>query len=194
MEFLLRLDKDLFLWVNSLHTTWLDPVMFWFTKTIAWLPLYAFLLYLLIKHDKKQTWIVLFRIAITILLAHLITSGFMKPFFQRFRPSHEPSLEDLVHLVNGHKSEKFGFASSHAANTFGVALFFFLHFSLKFKWIKCLFIWAAFMCYTRIYLGLHYPGDIVVGACVGALSGWMGHRAYTLLLGKLYPLHSDKKT
>jgi undecaprenyl-diphosphatase len=185
MDIIVDLDRDLFLYLNNLHTAWLDPIMLWITKTIAWLPLYLFLLFLIIKNYKKQSWIPLLGIAITILLADQITSGFMKPFFERLRPSREPSLEGLVHLVDGYTGGLYGFASSHAANTLGTAIFFFLLFRAKYAWIKWLFLWATLMTYTRIYLGVHYPGDIVVGALIGLACGWGGYSLVKIIKKKI---------
>lgn len=185
MESILELDRELFLFLNSLHADWLDPIMFWITKTIVWLPLYVFLLYLSIKEFKKQTWIVLVSIGLVILLADQATSGLMKPFFERLRPSQDPNLQGLIHLVNGYKGGKFGFASGHAANTFGTATFFYLIFRNKHHWIKWIFVWAGLMTYTRIYLGVHYPGDILVGALVGFTMGWIGYRVHSFLFKKI---------
>lgn len=176
MEQLIELDKKLLVYLNSFHTPWLDPVMLFITRTEAWLPLYLFLLYLVIREYKKDSWVILLGIALTILLADQITSGIMKPYFARFRPSREPTLQGLVHLVDGYTGGKYGFASSHAANTFGTATFFFLLFRNSKKWIWVLFVWAAFMTYSRIYLGVHYPGDILVGGIIGVLSGWTGYK------------------
>jgi undecaprenyl-diphosphatase len=176
MEQLIELDKKLLVYLNSFHTPWLDPVMLFITRTEAWLPLYLFLLYLVIREYKKDSWVILLGIALTILLADQITSGIMKPYFARFRPSREPTLQGLVHLVDGYTGGKYGFASSHAANTFGTATFFFLLFRNSKKWIWVLFVWAAFMTYSRIYLGVHYPGDILVGGIIGVLSGWAGYK------------------
>ncbi|GCC50643.1 phosphatase PAP2 family protein [Chryseotalea sanaruensis] len=181
METLKELDRDLLIFLNSLHTPWLDPIMFWITKTFFWLPLYLFLLYLIIIKYKKQSWIPLIGIALTILLADQITSGLMKPYFERLRPSREPSLEGILHIVNNYKGGKFGFASGHAANTFGTATFFFLLLRKRYKWIIYLFVWALVMTYTRIYLGVHYPGDILVGGTIGILCGWTGFKVQAYL-------------
>ena len=167
---LLEYDREIFLYFNGLHTPWLDPVMLFITETISWMPLYLFLIYLIFKDHQKEGLLVLVGIVITIVLADQVTSSLMKPYFARFRPSHEPSLQSLVHIVNGYKGGKFGFASSHAANTFGTATFLFLLFGKTRKWIVMLFLWAAVVTYSRIYLGVHYPGDILVGALVGMLA------------------------
>lgn len=176
LESLIELDKEALLFFNSFHTPWLDPIMFWITKTFFWLPLYGFLLFLVIKHFKKDTWIVLIGITITILLSDQITSGFMKPFFARLRPSREPSLQGLVYLVNGYTGGKYGFASSHAANTFATALFFWMLFKDQYRWLWVLFVWAIVMTYSRIYLGVHYPGDIIVGMLVGFAAAYSGYK------------------
>lgn len=174
MQTLLDLDKELLLFLNNLHAPWLDPVIMWATKTIFWLPLYAYLVYLIIKFKRWDTLYVLLGVALTITLADQITSGFMKPFFERLRPSQDPALAGLVHLVNNYKGGLYGFASSHAANTFGTATMIFLLFRARYTWIWLIFVWAFLVSYTRIYLGVHYPGDIFVGGIVGVLCGWFG--------------------
>jgi undecaprenyl-diphosphatase len=185
---LIELDKELLLFFNGHNLPWLDPVMLFMTETFVWLPLYLFLIYLIVRDYKKEAWTVLIGVAVTILLSDQITSSLMKPYFARLRPSQDPLMEGLVHLVNGYKGGKYGFASSHAANTFGTATFFWLLFGTKRKWVMVLFLWAALMTYTRLYLGVHYPGDILVGSLIGVLSGVAGYRAH-VWLAKL----TDKK-
>lgn len=187
LEYLKELDRELLLFFNSFHASWLDPVMLLITKTIFWLPLYGFLLFLVIKNFKKDSWIILIGIVVTIVLADQITSSFMKPFFARLRPSREPTLQGLVHLVNGYTGGTYGFASSHAANTFATALFIWLLFKDKYRWIWTLFVWAVVMTYTRIYLGVHYPGDIFVGMLVGLGSAFTGYKLQRWIWNKKKP-------
>lgn len=174
MQRLLELDQELLLFFNGFHSDWMDQVMILGTKTIFWLPLYLILFYLIIRNKKWDTLFYLIGVAVTIALADQITSSFMKPFFARLRPSQEPSLIGILHTVNNYKGGLYGFASSHAANTFGVAMFLWLLFKGRYHWISVIFIWAAFMSYTRIYLGVHYPGDILVGMIIGLFCGWIG--------------------
>ena len=179
MDSLIELDKKLLLVLNGLHHPWVDPAMYYLTKTFFWLPLYAFLIFLIFKNYGQRGWYVMLGAAVTIVLADQITSTLMKPFFARPRPSHEPTLEGLVHIVRNYRGGLYGFASSHAANTFGTALFVWLTLRPFYRWIAWIFLWAALMTYTRIYLGVHYPGDILVGGVVGLASGWAGFRCST---------------
>lgn len=185
MEQIIEWDKKLLLWINSFHVGWLDPIMLQVTKTEFWIPLYLFLIYLIFRKYNNRAWLVLAGVALAVLLADQITSSLMKPFFQRLRPSQEPTLAGLVHLANDYKGGLYGFASSHAANTFAVALFIWLLFKNTYRWIFLVFIWAAVMTYTRLYLGVHYPGDILVGGLIGLLSGWAGYRFYLFLEAKV---------
>ena len=185
MEPLISFDQELFLILNNLHADWLDPVVFWATKTVVWIPLFAFLIYLLIKQYKTKTLVVLLFIGVSIFITDRTTSGFMKPGFERLRPSREPALENRVHLVNGYTGGRYGFASSHAANSFGIAMFIWLLFRNRYSKIGWLFVWAFLFSYTRIYLGVHYPGDIAVGSMIGLLAGFIAYKGYRFTLSKL---------
>lgn len=171
MEDLLELDRKIFLELNSsFRDPWLDQLMMFMTTTAAWIPLYLFLIYLLIRNYRKQTWLILIAIGLTILFADQFTSSVMKPFFERLRPSHEPSIAERVFIVDEYRGGKFGFASSHAANTFGIATLMWVALKVYRPWIALLFLWPLTVGYTRIYLGVHYPGDIVGGFFVGFVS------------------------
>jgi undecaprenyl-diphosphatase len=186
MDTILELDKDLLIWINSFHADWLDPIMLVITKTFFWTPLYLFFIFLIFKKLDKDAWFALAGAALTILLADGITAQIMKPFFERLRPSQDPAVQNLLHLVtqsNGqpYRGGLYGFASSHAANTFGTATIMWLLFRDKTKWIGLAFLWAACMTYTRLYLGVHFPSDILVGGLVGVLSGFAGYRLFLWL-------------
>lgn len=169
---LIAWDKALFRFLNELHHPLLDEVMFQISQTYFWIPFYGVLLYFIIRRFKTVAWIPIICIAIAIGLSDRVTSGMMKPFFERHRPSHDVTVQDHVHIVHGYRGGQFGFASSHAANTFAVATFFFILFRDKKRAVIWLFPWAILVSYSRIYLGVHFPGDIIAGALVGVLSAY----------------------
>jgi undecaprenyl-diphosphatase len=176
LEQLKQWDQELLLWLNGFHSPGMDPIMFWVTKTEFWIPLYLLLLYLIFRDHKKAGWYILAGLILSLALSDLITYRIMKPLFHRLRPSHEPGLQGLLHIVNDYRGGLYGFASSHAANCFGIAFFIHLQFRKSYRWVGLMFLWAFIMSYTRIYLGVHYPGDILVGGLVGLLAGYIGYR------------------
>ncbi len=173
IEFLDALDKELFLFLNGFHSPFIDQVMFRLTNQLTWIPLFLFIIYKLIKNFRWETLWILLGVAIVITLSDQLVSGFMKPFFERLRPSHAYDLQALVHTVNGYQGGLYGFASSHAANSFGIAVFLWQVTRDKIHWIWVMFAWAILFSYTRIYLGVHYPGDIITGGLLGAGFGYL---------------------
>jgi len=173
-----RLDQQLFLFLNSLHSPICDTVMHAISGKIIWIPLYlAILIFMGIKYKRKFLVILLF-IILAVTLADQ-ASVLFKNIVQRLRPCHEPSLEGLIHLVNGECGGKFGFVSSHAANSFNVALLSLLF--IKKRWYTIsIILWASVVGYSRIYLGVHYPGDVICGSLLGALIGWSIYKLYEL--------------
>jgi undecaprenyl-diphosphatase len=172
IAFLDNLDKQLFLFFNGLNAPWLDTFMYYATRTEFWIPLYILMVYVLYRNFGAEIWTVLLAATLIITLSDQVTSSLLKPLIERYRPSWSPDLDGLVHHVNGYKGGKFGFPSSHAANTFGTATLMVLTCRPR-KWMYAFFLWAAFVSYTRIYLGVHYPGDIIVGALIGCFFGWL---------------------
>lgn len=173
-----NLDHELFLFLNGLHVGWLDPVMTFISSEMGWIPFYVILLYLVFKKlGWKGLLFVVIGVVVLITCSDQLSSHVFKPVFHRFRPCHDPLIQDLVHLPNGHCGGQYGFISSHACNTFALAYFITLIMKRFCKKIGLLmFIWAALVSYSRIYMGVHFPGDVLCGAAVGMILGFgIGH-------------------
>ena len=179
-----RLDTAAFLWLNGQHSTLWDGLMYWITHRLTWVPLYALIIFLLFRRYRWQAaWMILV-IVLVITLADQTASTWLKPFFGRLRPCHEPTLTGTVHLVSG-CGGRFGFVSSHSANTFGLATTLWLLLRREVKYIGLLFVWAFLVSYSRIYVGVHYPLDLAGGALVGITYAGLVMRAYRKLMFEL---------
>ena len=194
MESLLQLDQQWLLAINGAHAPWADTLMWHVSQSATWLPLYAVMLVLLWynipmkKEDERKKAHVYARLttfAMFILLfavavggADLICARIIKPLVARPRPTHDAVIGSLVHLVNGYTGGEYGFCSNHAANTMATALMFCLLYLPDKNWIirLCviggLSLWVLLNCYSRMYLGVHYPLDILAGLIVGAFTAW----------------------
>ena len=178
-----RLDQHLFLFLNSLNSPFWDQVMYNISGTVIWIPLYLAILVALGVKYKKKFLVLILMIIIAITLSDQ-GSVFFKNSIHRLRPCHEPALEGLVHLVKGRCGGKFGFVSSHASNTFTAAILSLL--LIKRKWFTySMIFWAIVVGYSRIYLGVHYPGDVICGSLLGLLIGWGVYKFYQLIDRKL---------
>lgn len=183
MESLSNIDTDLFLYLNSLHTSWLDKVMIAVTQMWVWAPLYLLLIYWTVKQYGKRCWWVFLAIGVVVLCSDQLSAHVCKPFFQRLRPCYNPELQDLIYLPKGMAGGRFGFVSSHAANTFAVAAFLTPVLRNYRPWLGVvLYLWAFISSYSRIYLGFHYPGDILCGAILGILIGLILWRVFQLVV------------
>ena len=176
LEYLLQIDNEILLFLNGLHNSFFDVLMWLMTYFWFWLPFLFVILWFMWKQYKKKMMLILVSFAISITLSDQL-SVFIKNSVQRLRPSHNIEIQDKLHLheyKNGdlYRGGKYSFVSSHAANSFGIMvllLFFFKPINKRLLWIFP--AWAVLFCYTRIYLGVHYPLDILCGALLGTICG-----------------------
>ena len=177
------LDARLFLWLNGMHADWLDSVMVALTEMWPWIPIYIFWAFLVIRrYGKRSVWLFL-AVALVVLCSDQLSAHVCKPLFHRLRPCFNPELEGLVHLPKGFPGGQYGFVSSHAANTFAIAAFLTAALRRSWRWVGwTLYGWAAISSYTRIYMGVHYPGDILCGAVLGILIGLIIWKLLSLIL------------
>ena len=188
IEQLQALDRWLLVAANSYHSPGLDKWMVFFTERLVWFPAYFVLLVVLIYHYGRRARLLLPLLGANIALADLISSRFFKPYFARLRPCHNPDLSAALNLANGCGGQ-FGFMSSHAANSFALAVFMALVLPRRFRVAKgLLFIWASVVSYSRIYLGAHYPTDVLAGALLGTATAWLCATAYQRLAARWWPL------
>ena len=187
LEQLLHIDTEILLAINGWHAPWADQLMWIISAKATWIPLYLLLIGLLVwrYHQPAPTpikWlqkvpacvVMIVAIGLAVGAADFIASGILKDWVARPRPSRVPELEGVLHLVNDYRSGQYGFVSSHAANTMAVALLFSLIWRNKIA--TCgLMLWVAANCYSRMYLGVHYPTDILGGLIVGLLVAVVGY-------------------
>lgn len=176
LQQLISLDQSLLLWLNGSESLYWDEVMSLITTTWISIPLFIALIYAIAHSSTPRYFLAtVLAIGLVILICDQVASGICKPLFQRLRPTHDPAIMHLVDIVDGYRGGRYGFISSHASNTFGLCVFLsrlFRHRGLTLM----LILWASLSTYSRIYLGVHYPGDILCGALVGILSGYLLHR------------------
>ena len=178
---LIHIDTEILLAIKGWHAPWADTLMWIISAKTTWIPLYLLLVGLLVWRSRKPAmtnvkWlqrvpvcvVMIIVIGLAVGAADFIASGILKDLVARPRPTRLPELEGVLHLVHGYRSGQYGFVSSHAANTMAVALLFSLIWRNKIATVG-LMLWVAANCYSRMYLGVHYPLDILGGLMVGAL-------------------------
>lgn len=172
IEDIIQLDLSITLAINGSHSLLMDHLMMIITSTVAWIPLGVFILwYIFHKKGAYTLMLVVLGIGLCILLADGISSGIFKPLVGRYRPSRDVDLMYLIKVVDGYRGGRFGFFSSHAANSLSVAVFLGMLFRSKQLWVMFI-IFSLLNCWSRVYLGVHYFGDIMAGLLCGAIVGW----------------------
>lgn len=169
------MDTLITLFFNGSGNAYLDAVAMFATKAWTWVPLYAAILYVLVReHTFRQFMIIFCGLLLTVIVADQTASTIFKPLICRLRPTHDPSIMNIVDVVNGYRGGSYGFFSSHAANTVAVATYLSLLFRHR-STTLFLYFWAVLNCWTRLYLGVHFMGDILVGAVFGLCVGYVFH-------------------
>lgn len=175
IENLNAIDQNILLAINGMHSHYLDSFMWLMSGVWAYLVVALGFLFLSYRQGWKQMLLIMLALALTIALADQLSSGIIKPLVQRLRPTHDAEIGSLIHLVKGYRGGLYGFVSSHAANSFGAAVLVALLFRSR-EVAIAMIVWAVAVSYSRMYMGVHYPGDIICGAAVGALSAYLFYR------------------
>jgi len=185
METLLELDKNLFIFLNSLGSERFDGFWLFITKQINWIPIFLIIMYLVFKHlGWRHALMIIVVMALLIALTDQTTNLF-KNYFQRLRPVNNTDLDDVIHFV--HKRSSFSFISGHASNSMAAAFFLYKVLKPYLKYMGFIFLWPLVFAYSRIYLGLHYPGDILAGYIWGIIMALLLMKLYTFLRDKYFP-------
>ena len=186
MEEIIQIDKQLLLWFNGSDSLFLDSLIMTLTDAKTWIPLYLSLLYVVVKSNTslRDVLLVIAGAGLCVLLAGTIDDTIVKPLVARWRPGRDPEIGLLVDTVNGYRGGKYGFFSAHACNTFSLAIFLSLLMRQRLLTIA-LVSWSLVNCYTRLYLGVHFPGDITVGLIWGGIVGYSVYRLYCYTLRRI---------
>jgi undecaprenyl-diphosphatase len=181
-----QIDRELLLALNGSHSLFADTLMMTFTSAWTWVPLYVSLFYVVIKNNEnmQQILLILCSVVLCIFLSDGISSGVIKPLTERFRPTQDPIIKYQIDVVNGYRGGMYGFFSSHAANTFSICIFLCLVIRNRILTLALL-SWSLLNCWTRIYLGVHYPGDILCGLIWGGIVGLFIYYIYLFLYKKI---------
>jgi undecaprenyl-diphosphatase len=189
LDKLVEFDRSVFVYLNSLGSETFDPFWRIVTNQLSWIPVFAILLYLAFKRlGWRHAVLVVLMVAVVVALTDQ-SVNLIKNTIQRLRPVNEPALEGLMRIVERRRS--FSFVSGHAANSMAVAFLIYRILHPYIKYVGFFFIWPAIFAYSRIYLGLHYPGDILIGYLWGLLTGFLVLKLYIYLRDRFFPKQKE---
>ncbi len=172
LEYIKQLDQQLLILVNCYNTPFWDDAMLLLTDKLVWIPMYLLFIYVIFKRlGSRDGFVAILGALLLIYYCDRISVVFFKDVFKRYRPCHNTILMDVIHTVKTYCGGKHSFVSSHATNSFGLAAYIATLVAPKKFWIAMLFLWATLVAYTRVYLAVHYPLDIIGGAIVGTMIG-----------------------
>ena len=178
LQRLIDIDKQVMLALNGSDSLYMDGVMKVYTSTSVWIPVALVLLFIVLKNNRPRTAILtILAVALTIVATDQVSSHLIKPLVARLRPCNDPTIMHLIDTVNGYRSGGYSFTSSHACNSFGI--FAIVSLIIRNRALSLsLLLWASINSYSRIYLGVHFPGDILCGAIIGTIIGSMVYLLY----------------
>ena len=188
----LPVERHLFFVLSGSDSPFLDNLMWTYTRPIAWMPLFLFLIFMMFyKTSYKEAILTLVLFLLVFGISDFVSSSVFKPLFHRFRPTHYPGFEEYIDIVRNYRGGKYGFISGHACTSFGIATFISLVF--RYKWVTITsMLWASINSYSRIYLGVHFISDIVAGAIVGAMIAFLFFELYKWVRRKYFHVELTK--
>lgn len=181
LQRLIDIDKQMMLALNGSDSLYMDGVMKIYTSTAVWIPVALVLLFIVLKNNSPRAALLsVLAVVLTIVAADQMSSHLIKPLVARLRPCNDPTIMHLIDTVNGYRSGGYSFTSSHACNSFGI--FAIVALLIRHRGLSLsMLLWASINGFSRIYLGVHYPGDILCGALLGAAIGLLIYLVYSFI-------------